>query len=351
MVKNLSNRQILILSFFEKHSKATSKELAEFLAVSQRTVKNEMSYLQRKFPEFNIISKPGFGYFCIADFAGETNKLGLYYRDKDLILQNYDRIASILYILLQSNSYIKYDKIAEMLFVSRSTLQKDMLIVKKLVNMYKLSIMQKPNYGIKIHGSEYDKRIALVHYFYNSFWGVLNKYYMNKKYKLSDETIKKIMFIIRRNLTDEIIMPDNLVELLAKKVFVAIIRRDISVKIPGKISFLNERKVAKAIILECEKITGEVLVQENLIDYVAHYVHGYNTNIKINESDNVDYDRVLEAILSEVYSNYDLNFFEDNLIINNLKNQIIQVTHRIKMQTVLDDKFKFIYFKDYLFKT
>lgn len=351
MVENLSSRQTLILSYFEKHSKVTSRELAEFLSVSQRTAKNEMRNLLKNYPELNIISKPGIGYINNSDLSQEKRKLGLYYRDKDLILQNYDRIASILHILLQNDAFIKYDEIAEMLFVSRSTLQKDMILVKKLLNMYELDFFQKPNYGVQVRGSEYNKRIALTYYFYSSFWGVLNKYPIDESYVLSKEHLNYLMYTIKNKLSANIILPDNLVETLAKKIFIAIVRRDIRVDIPKKSYNEEVRDAAKSILLECEKRIGEPLNQKNLIEYVSYHIQGYNTKIEINDNIKNKTEKILDSILFEIYSNFDLDFSQDEDIVGSLRSQIKQVNHRIDMQTVLDDKFKFIYFKDYLFAT
>src|SRR5699024_7203455 len=91
-------------------------------------------------------------------------------RDKDLILHNYDRISYIIQEFLASEDYIKYENLADKLYIRRSTLQKDMIKVKELVDSFNLVFIQKPNYGVRLTGEENDFRTAILYFIYNSFW-------------------------------------------------------------------------------------------------------------------------------------------------------------------------------------
>lgn len=56
---------------------------------------------------------------------------------------------------------MKIDQLADELFVSRSTLQNDLKDVKVVINRYNLHLKRKPNYGLKISGSEKNIRYAI----------------------------------------------------------------------------------------------------------------------------------------------------------------------------------------------
>ncbi|KAF6583203.1 helix-turn-helix domain-containing protein, partial [Paenibacillus sp. EKM208P] len=52
--------------------------------------------------------------------------------------------------LLLTNAYVKLDDLAEILYVSRSTLQNDLKELRKLLATYGLSLENRPYHGIRV---------------------------------------------------------------------------------------------------------------------------------------------------------------------------------------------------------
>lgn len=64
------------------------------------------------------------------------------------------------------NNYIKLATIEDEMFVSKSTIQNDLKEVRKILENYNLSIVNRPHYGLYIEGDEFMKRICLSNYLY-----------------------------------------------------------------------------------------------------------------------------------------------------------------------------------------
>ncbi|PKM65616.1 MAG: hypothetical protein CVU95_14910 [Firmicutes bacterium HGW-Firmicutes-2] len=73
-----------------------------------------------------------------------------------------ERQKIIIIELLNSDEPIKTEYLQMRLIVSRGTIIKELKIVEQWLNKYKLVLLKKPNYGIKIQGTETSKRNALI---------------------------------------------------------------------------------------------------------------------------------------------------------------------------------------------
>ena len=90
-----------------------------------------------------------------------------------LLLHNYkgfisDRIAYILDSLLSNDGYIKIDELGDELFISRSSVVRDLKEVRNQLARFNLTIYSKPSFGIKVVGLEKDIRNAVVELKYNN---------------------------------------------------------------------------------------------------------------------------------------------------------------------------------------
>ncbi|MBJ8191250.1 helix-turn-helix domain-containing protein, partial [Bacillus cereus] len=69
--------------------------------------------------------------------------------------------------LLLTNAYVKLDDLAEILYVSRSTLQNDLKELRKLLATYGLSLENRPYHGIRVKGNEARLRYCISDYIFN----------------------------------------------------------------------------------------------------------------------------------------------------------------------------------------
>lgn len=64
--------------------------------------------------------------------------------------------------LIESNDWVKSETLCEMLFVSASVLSQNLKGIRKSLSKYDLKLVQKPHYGMRVEGREFNKRLCLA---------------------------------------------------------------------------------------------------------------------------------------------------------------------------------------------
>ncbi|MEY8462219.1 BglG family transcription antiterminator [Streptococcus merionis] len=154
-----------ILMLLSEDDYMTSRHLAEKLSVSEKTVRTRIGQLSEILSEHGatVASKRHFGYrlnlFNVEQFndfiASEQEQLPVTKEER----QNY-----LLKYLLLADDFVKLDDLSEELFISRNSLSQDIKRVEDIVNRYQLSLIRRPNYGIRISGHEFSIRTCLTQY-------------------------------------------------------------------------------------------------------------------------------------------------------------------------------------------
>lgn len=165
-------KQILKLLFEQKPAYLTSQTLAHKLKVSNKTARKYLELLDTslKTTTFATIeAKRGSGYRL--QIIDEANFAKFYLQEvkqKDItaIKEASDRQDYILNRLLfeQEASYV--DDLASELFVSRSTLSKDLAEIKKSLEPYQIKLESKCHRGIYLVGNEKNIRRFIIEYFF-----------------------------------------------------------------------------------------------------------------------------------------------------------------------------------------
>ncbi len=164
-------KETQIFQFLMEHKDrfVTSKELAEYLSCSDRTVRNYLKLIDQTLDVqgVQLLSKQGQGYrivfesqeayrqFCLTYGIGETFSSP----------QGEDRLAFILNKLLFEQLALRFDDLADELYVSRSTLSHDFKKIRHLLADYQLTIESRANKGVYVAGKERDKRRFIMDYF------------------------------------------------------------------------------------------------------------------------------------------------------------------------------------------
>ena len=153
----------MLLQELSRVNYRSAESIADKLGVSEKTVRIRVKELNDYLTNFGaaVLSGRGQGYKLeIIDeekFHSLTEK-----RSEKLPTTSTERVPYILAFLLNRVDYIKIDDICEFLYVSRNTLIADLKRVEYVLNMYNLKLERRPNYGIIIQGSEFDKRVCMA---------------------------------------------------------------------------------------------------------------------------------------------------------------------------------------------
>lgn len=167
----LKENEIKILQILlSSNNYISTYEIATLTGITRRSVRVEISNVKNILNEYHISldSKPNKGYLIKEKTPEMIHTLQMLIDENENVLDAVlpdlpeDRANYILKTLAQTDKYIKLDDIADQLLVSRATIANDLITVKKHLSHFDLSIMQKPNYGIKLIGEESERRKALA---------------------------------------------------------------------------------------------------------------------------------------------------------------------------------------------
>ncbi len=261
-----------------------SEWLAKELGVSGRTIRNEIKLIQQESQSsgFTIESIRGKGYLLNirnqALFKPLLKQLEAEDDDKlgDFAKQN-NRVLYMLRRLLLEKNPVKLESFTDEMFVSLSTIQNDIKMVKKILGKYHLKLTNRPHYGSKVEGEEYMKRLclsnSLISRDQDAFLG-------NDPLQLIDqELFEKIKEVIIKKVNQyKIDISDIALENLATHIAIACKRIEEGFFIEQLTDVLIdeypfEKIVAKEIINEVENYTGLTFPNAEM-DYIIVHLLG-----------------------------------------------------------------------------
>jgi len=147
----------------------SSKKLAYYIGVSERTVKNEIDELSDFANKMGakITSKHGHGYKIeVLDrdkFLAEKEQLDIrILASSNDMEDNALRINEIIRMLVAEDGFVKLDDIAEELHLGRGSLRLVLKEVRAFFELFNLKLITKPNHGIKVCGDEFNRRLCML---------------------------------------------------------------------------------------------------------------------------------------------------------------------------------------------
>ncbi|MEQ2527969.1 transcription antiterminator [Robertmurraya yapensis] len=339
-----SKRQKDIFSVLSKVNESiTSEWIAKEIGVSDRTVRNEIKLIQQKSASFGIVieSYRGKGYSMkVLDQQLFSSAVGQVSDEADTTIVNYadqeNRVLYMLTRLLLVKDFIKIEKFSDELFVSISTVQNDLKIVRSILKKYNLKLTTRPYYGTKVEGDEYMKRQCLSN-------SVLNRkqdpFVDSDSFQLLDqevyENVKKIL--IDKLITYKIDISDisltNLVThitIACKRIEEGWIIEHLEDWIIQQYPF--EQMVAKEIIAEVERFTGLTFPTSEMDYIIIHLLGTKLLNEKelqeINDHDEVG--KIVNLILERLKNELNWDFRDDIEFIQALTLHIRPAMNRLK---------------------
>lgn len=159
------NRQEELICILLKADKPlTTTDLAKNLDVSSRTIRADLEKIESHIlaHDLHLKKKPHAGIW-IEGTKENKDSLFLSVTGGNNIVEIYSkeyRKACILVYILLGNNRVYVDKIADMLYVSRSTIEKDLIDVSNWLKEHNLKLIRKTNYGLYVEGNEEDIRNA-----------------------------------------------------------------------------------------------------------------------------------------------------------------------------------------------
>lgn len=342
---NIKEKDILQFLIKNKERFVTSKELAEYLSCSDRTVRNALKLIEKTMiiQGVQLISKQGQGYQMFFDNQGAYQEFRQTYEleedyTKTAVSKGDDRLVFILNKLLFEQVPVLFDDLADELYVSRSTLSHDFKKIRVMLSEYNLSIESRANKGVYVSGEERDKRRFIMHYFLeNQFLKTLHCYV---KFNFFDQTVPLEEFA--RIVLDEcqeanLKLSDFVLQNLVVHIALSMIRLKSGFEIKNIDCQMTddaiERKVAQRILSKVSQVTNqEFPVQE--IDYITLHLLAKSQQCQKNQK-NIS-EECLKKSLVKTFQDLGLddiyNFSSDFQLIEGL------ITHLMTLQVRLESR-------------
>ena len=187
----LNHRELELLSFFVKNQKFSYEEIQKKYKISERAVRyniENINYFLEVLKIKQIQKKDGFLYF---DNTQDISSIYSLLREIEIFSQ-VERLGILKFIICFDSSGLNLTKISEKLGVSRTTIKKDMKILKKELIQEELNIVYKNNNGYKLKGEAYKIELFKI----NELKRNLNPIIKNEK----DSAFKKVMIELFESL-------------------------------------------------------------------------------------------------------------------------------------------------------
>ena len=322
----------LINYLYTHNEKVTANILSKALNLSIRTIKSYIAELNMNYP--SLISSSNRGY--VIDKV-KANSLLQY---KDDIPQDYESrcIYIIKKTLLEKQDYIDIFDLCEELFISYSTLKKDIYKMNTSFANFKITFSSENN-KLHVGGSEQNKRKLISHVMSEEVSGnFLNLTLLQESfpdYDLDDACtlIKDICKQHHYYLNDFSCVNFILhVTIMVSRINHGnhIINNNELIQVTNK----NDEKIAKELCLALEQVSNvsfnssEILEIYILFKNNANYINNENENVSLLVSDEII--QITKNIIKNVDELFFINLDSDNFItpfmlhLKNLKNRLIK---------------------------
>lgn len=326
---------LLVLSETEY---CTSETLAKALGVSSKTARTLVKPLREKLQNngADIEARTRCGYRLVVhdreryrQFATQTQ------RPAHFIPSNSEeRVHYILVCLLSQVDWIKVDALSEELYVSTYTISGDLRHVEDLLAGYRLTICRRPNYGIRVEGTELDLRNCIAH--------VLGKY--NTMMPDGGAGYEKMAQSISRVLIETVQLYDlhfseisyrNLINTVFAMLHRLLQHHTIVLPADGRSQKLNERTRAAAAHFAKELARAfSVELPAEEVDFLALNIAGKcNFYTEGSEDENVvvapEILALVDEMLESVYESFKLDYSGNFLLRMNLGQHLVAMDIRL----------------------
>lgn len=254
----------------------------------------------------------------------DKEKLAALMDNKDSILdrnmkdERYNQIVNRLILYKdKGKGYVSLERLAEDLFISRSTLIKDMSVVKNIIGTYQLSIKGITKKGITINGNEANIRLFILHHFF--------QLYRNSQphpMRLSNRMLRLI-----EEIASQFMMDQHTKEIFERAIQITIIRCGFKQHILQSTAYFHSSYQKDSSLVEL-KASISALVELNDYDFEFLCFPLYLGSTKRPRNEKSEVDQMLENMLDRIYMEY--QFYLDKVFIDEeIKSHLSYMINRI----------------------
>lgn len=156
-----------LLGMLGQREYRTAARLAEFLGISEKTVRLRLKELDHQLTDYGarVHSRARYGYQLIVEDEDKFHSMTETEDRSHIPETGQERGEYLLAYLIGQREYVKSEDLCEFLYVSKTTLTRSLKWVETILKRYCLALERRPNYGIRLLGKEIDIRRLISDYF------------------------------------------------------------------------------------------------------------------------------------------------------------------------------------------
>ncbi|RIL32422.1 transcription antiterminator, partial [Staphylococcus equorum] len=224
--------------------------------------------------------------------------------------------------LLVLDNYVKIDDLSERMFVSDTTIKKDLKMIREQLEKHDLNLITSPYHGLKIDGHEFQKRYAIAEF-------LLDPLSMDELFDSEEINVlkNKIIGIINRfNITIPDVKLENLVVHIYIYIYIALFRVEhkLIIKDEGNI-FNGYTKTSEDVnqffkqLVEMIECNFNIQLPTKEKQYIwAHILTSGLTSENANIHENKELNMLIEHILRRIKQVFHLDLTDEEELRNNL---------------------------------
>lgn len=342
----MNKKQVELLYKLYLGEKYSLQEMANEFSVSERTIRNYISDLNK----------------LLTDSIGEIKRnpereYQIYIYNKNKFLDKFEKYFKIdsfdfsysqnriLYMSLRfllADDYIKLDDFIDELYVSKTAINNDFIGVKKTLNNYNIEEKSKPKYGTKFIGSEKDIRKALS--FLTKQTNEISEDLANKQiFRISDEKYNKVKNIIKNVLFENNESISNVAfNNILHHILIIVDRTDYSddliFTLSDDISKSFEYKLADEILNRTSKIFN-INFSDIEKKYLASHLLGLNlkSGYKMNTFLDIDLNSIVDEIINNIQKSLKITPSRDEELKEAIISHLRPALYRVKNNIILSN--------------
>ncbi|MFU0869246.1 BglG family transcription antiterminator [Kluyvera ascorbata] len=325
-------------------------ELAQRLSVSTRTVRADITALNELLMHHGaqFVLARGSGYQLKIDDPSRYQQLeATAPKPQHIPRTAQDRIHFLLVRFLTSAFSIKLEDLADEWFVSRATLQGDMVDVRERFQRYQLTLETRPRHGMKLFGGEVSIRACLTDLLWElSQQGPLNP--MIRQEAFDDSVPAALETVLEETLVRHRVRLTDVGERFIC-LYGAVAARRVSGGYPladfsAEEVAQNVRDVAHDVANALQKLTGKPFSQAEEAWLCVHLAARQVQDVDPETISADDDEALVNYILRYINQQYNYNLLEDAQLhadlLTHIKTMITRVRYQIMIPNPLLDNIK-----------
>lgn len=348
----MNTRNYTILKYLKEVGEyVTSEQLSAICHVSTKTILKDIQSLNEdmKVTDNYIDVKPSYGLKLVINDMDAFSDFSASYRPFQdyFVFSVNEREDWVQKYLIEEDKWIKSEYICEMLFISPSVLSQCLKTIRKSLAQYDLKLVQKPHYGMKVEGREFNKRLCLSAIYMTYI--DQREDFPGKQFNEEElEVINTITSVLDNVLTRfEISMSEVSVQNFIIDIFVLLkrVKQGILLKATEKmvidISRWTESIVAVEIAKEIKRQLDIELGDQEIVSLSIHLaskriIRHYDESIH-RIIQNFDVMQIVDNMLNNIAEQWHIDFTQDRELCSMLTLHLIPLEVRSRYNVVLQN--------------